>query len=274
MRFAMAAAITCTERPLYGGAITAELPTAYVRANEGLVSARLPNHGEAAHLHQHLLPNPVTLSSANSACPLLTSLHNSPCSASSLLVLQVDASRLREIPDNQEVWLSPTGDDSIIVELLEHEAVSNEDSAKHFFMDLAEANDAQDNATVEEKHEIDLTSLTGLLSHATAEQLKGAYCCLLIGRQQVAKYKESARNDVRLCLGVIRLPSVETDLLITLNCPVAVNPESSSAAAMAGAGVGEEAGGASLAAPSSVPPDVVLRCLTTLCIRDWGLFGG
>jgi hypothetical protein len=53
----------------------------------------------------------------------------------------------------------------------------------------------------------------------------------LAGQQQVAKFREktkAALNTVELFLAVIRLPQVATELLITVNVPLVIGPESSS----------------------------------------------
>jgi hypothetical protein len=42
------------------------------------------------------------------------------------------------------------------------------------------------------------------------------------------QFNESAANVVNLYIAVIRLPAIQTDLLITFNEPAALNPASSS----------------------------------------------
>lgn len=50
-----------------------------------------------------------------------------------------------------------------------------------------------------------------------------------MGEQHVSKFREAARNVVNVYLFVLRLPSHEAEILITLNDPVFIDPESSSA---------------------------------------------
>jgi hypothetical protein len=53
-----------------------------------------------------------------------------------------DISKVREVPDHQEVYVDKLTDMSIIVEILNHEStVKNEDAAKYHFDDLAGFNE-------------------------------------------------------------------------------------------------------------------------------------
>jgi hypothetical protein len=51
------------------------------------------------------------------------------------------------------------------------------------------------------------------------------------GVQQVAKFNEQATNEIVVHLACLRLPQHTTDILISLNSPVWVDAESSSAEA-------------------------------------------
>ncbi|KAI4829532.1 hypothetical protein KUCAC02_023572 [Chaenocephalus aceratus] len=54
-----------------------------------------------------------------------------------------DTSELREIPDNQEVFVHEHTDQSLIVELVEYQSqVENEDAARYHFEDIAGSNKA------------------------------------------------------------------------------------------------------------------------------------
>lgn len=87
---------------------------------------------------------------------------------------------------------------------------------------------------------------------------------MLQGKQQIAKFNESkdqASNTVEMVLAVVRLAQVQTDLVISINAPVAVASQSSEAI--------------------DVSPPVTLTdvhdemngLLRGLQIRDWQLFG-
>ena len=60
---------------------------------------------------------------------------------------------------------------------------------------------------------------------------KGApvQCSVAVGEQSVAKYNEAASNRVRVVCAVIRLPEETTDILVAVNTPIEVHPESTSA---------------------------------------------
>lgn len=54
---------------------------------------------------------------------------------------------VREVPDHQEVFADVKTDQSVIVELVNSAEVSDDEAALYHFRDLAEANDAADEAT-------------------------------------------------------------------------------------------------------------------------------
>ncbi|KAJ1080296.1 hypothetical protein NDU88_000515 [Pleurodeles waltl] len=134
-----------------------------------------------------------------------------------------DVSELREIPDNQEVFAHRHMDQSIIVELLEYqEAVVDANAARYHFEDIASANDA---GGQERSEVLSVEPISG-------EQLMLAECpsaWFLTGRQLVSKFNEEARNTVNIYMCLFRLPQFATEVLLTFNDPVVINPSSSSA---------------------------------------------
>jgi hypothetical protein len=88
------------------------------------------------------------------------------------------------------------------------------------------------------------------------------YAQLIIGRQSVSKFRESSStsNMVNIYLLVIRLKNVDTDVLITYNHPVRINPASSSAA------TGAREGSVELAVEN------FRELVKSFVVRDWGLF--
>jgi len=170
-------------------------------------------------------------------------------------MLQIDASDIREIPDNQEVWLSPTGDESIIVEIVERQDLPDADAPGFYFGDLAQTNgaDGPGLAAIEGVVEVTAVNAPQLLGDARP-QASGARAFVVSGWQRVAKFKEDegARNEVCIRLAVVRLPAAGTDVLVTVNAPARISAESSSAAVVSGehsdaaaGGKGSDAGGAS-----------------------------
>ncbi|KAM6450104.1 ran guanine nucleotide release factor isoform 1-T1 [Liasis olivaceus] len=130
----------------------------------------------------------------------------------------LDISEMRQVPDNQEVFVHPSTDQSIIMELLEYQAgVPDENAARYHFEDIA-GNSASTEILSQDQFAPDLLAFEGCSS-----------AWQLTGRQQVAKFNEEAKNDVTVHLVLLRLPQYRTDLLVTFNDPTWINPLSTSA---------------------------------------------
>lgn len=88
----------------------------------------------------------------------------------------------------------------------------------------------------------------------------------MTGTLQASKGRDDAHqhaNTVLLLLAVLRFPRHETDLLVSVNAPLCV-ADGSSAGLQPGvqpAAQGQAAG-------------VMQGVLCSLCVKDWGLFGG
>jgi hypothetical protein len=211
-------------RPLFGGAIAMKAPAGLVRWRPAGRRGR-----------------PLF----NSSC-LADVLTKRLCLLARSDPPQIDASDIREIPDNQEVWLAPTGDESIIVEIVERQDLPEADAPGFYFGDLAQTNgaDGAGLAAIEGVVEVTAANAPQLLGDARP-QASGARAFVVSGWQRVAKFKEGegARNEVCIRLAVVRLPAVGTDVLITVNAPARISAESSSAAVVAGGRGDAEAGG-------------------------------
>ncbi|KTF77533.1 hypothetical protein cypCar_00030006 [Cyprinus carpio] len=134
-----------------------------------------------------------------------------------------DISELREIPDNQEVFAHSQTDQSIIVELLEYQSqVQDAVAARYHFEDVAASNKAVENGSWEVRGVEQLPQ-----SELTMQECSSAW--LLSGAQLVSKFNEEAKNTVNIHLCLFRLPQYTTDILVTFNDPVCINPLSSSA---------------------------------------------
>ncbi|XP_070582639.1 ran guanine nucleotide release factor [Erythrolamprus reginae] len=130
----------------------------------------------------------------------------------------LDISEMRQVPDNQEVFVHPDTDQSVIVELLEYQAeVPDENAARYHFEDIASSSDSSEILSEEQ------FPLAPLAFEGCSSAWK------LTCRQDIAKFNEEARNTVCVHLVLLRLPQYETDLLITFNNPIWINPLSSSA---------------------------------------------
>mmetsp|Transcript_14795 Transcript_14795/g.14894 ORF Transcript_14795/g.14894 Transcript_14795/m.14894 type:complete len:248 (+) Transcript_14795:100-843(+) len=159
-----------------------------------------------------------------------------------------DVSVIRQVPDNQEVYVDSLSDMSVIIELLEHEpTVSNEHCARYFFQELAAFNQAAD--IVVEKEQV-MRADSDLIP-----SLPPAYPrCTLVGRQTVKKFSRdslspSPPDEIRIYLVVLRLIAVGTDLLLSLNAPLAQSSSSSLSA-----------------------EDLVRATVNSLEIHNWSLF--
>lgn len=91
------------------------------------------------------------------------------------------------------------------------------------------------------------------------------FTCLVTGQQVVAKgrQQQEAANDVEVLLAVVRLPQVQSDVLISFNAPRYISEHSASAQQ---AGAGWQSGASHARA-------LFLDILKTFRVLDWGLFG-
>ncbi|KAM4039428.1 ran guanine nucleotide release factor [Anomaloglossus baeobatrachus] len=131
-----------------------------------------------------------------------------------------DVSDLREVPDNQEVFVHPHTDQSLIVELLEYqEGMSDPDAARYHFEDVAASNDCRGRAEVQSVEPLPLAQLS-------LARCSGAWA--LTGHQLVSKFNEQAQNTVTIQMALLRIQQHATDLLVTFNDPADIDPASSS----------------------------------------------
>ncbi|XP_055520941.1 ran guanine nucleotide release factor isoform X2 [Leucoraja erinacea] len=155
----------------------------------------------------------------------------------------IDVSDIREIPDNQEVFLHSATDQSIIVELLEYQRqVPDVDAARYHFEDVTAINGALGEAGTE------VLSVEPMGRDQMAlRELSSVW--FLSGRQHVAKFNEQAKNTVNIHLALFRLPQYTTDILVTFNDPTMISPHSSSV----GLDPSQSGGSSSGAAPCWTP---------------------
>ncbi|XP_043095628.1 ran guanine nucleotide release factor [Puntigrus tetrazona] len=164
-----------------------------------------------------------------------------------------DVSELRQIPDNQEVFAHSQTDQSIIIELLEYQSqVQDADAARYHFEDVAASN------KVVERGSWEVRGVEQVLqSELSMQECSSAW--LLSGAQLISKFNEEAKNTVNIHLCLFRLPQYTTDILLTFNDPVCINPLSSSAIE-------------NLVAIPWTPQDFK-GVLQSFCLLDPGVFG-
>ncbi|KAL3862021.1 hypothetical protein ACJMK2_008024 [Sinanodonta woodiana] len=130
-----------------------------------------------------------------------------------------DVSLLRQIPDNQEVYCHPFTDQSIIIDLLQYVEESDDRAISVHFEELSESNGvAPGEARILQVDRIPVDSLS--------MECQSAW--YILGEQNIAKFNETAKNTVQIHMGLFRLPDVTTDILVTLNDPINIDPNSSS----------------------------------------------
>ncbi|KAL0030274.1 hypothetical protein WJX77_007077 [Trebouxia sp. C0004] len=168
----------------------------------------------------------------------------------------VDVSDYRPVPDHQEVWTDATLDQSVILEIVEHQPVPDQDCCKLYFNDVAEHNQA---ATCQ------IQSIRCPTTEEIPEVAGEALKAVVTGLQSVAKGRQEAHtaNDVQIQLAVFRYPDRGSDILVTMNTPVFIN-EASAAAQHTGAG--------HKTAHRSAP-ELFASMLKTFHIFDYTLFG-
>lgn len=158
-------------------------------------------------------------------------------------------------PDNQEVYSLPNegGDPDvpgpcIIIEILEYQKqLADHDAAAYYFKDLAEANGVARDKMTFQAQQLSVTPSFPKLSAFTSG----------IGMQNISPGRDvdvGGNSDptnpvwVKVEIGVMRLETVDTDLLITLSVPC----------------TNSEVDGFS---------ETFHRAVKTLSIHNWGLFG-
>eukprot|EP01039_Chlorochromonas_danica_P007765 gene7765-8576_t len=136
-----------------------------------------------------------------------------------------DASKLRDVPDHQEVFvdLKKPSDASLIVELLDLDrSVPDAEAIRFHFEELGRSNEAVSNLILAE----------GVpAGEPLLPQLGGALPVnprmALIGVQQCRKHHSPSAplDTVYIFMILVRLKEVGTDLLITLNLPTALSEQ-------------------------------------------------
>jgi Ran-interacting Mog1 protein len=125
-----------------------------------------------------------------------------------------DLSTYHEVPDNQECFFDDDNQCLLVIEILERQAISDDEAPLFFFNDLAEANDSSArkyHGTASEK------TSSRSLSDAALFFGSGSYRSRKPRRQSSALDNEDYVVSVELC--VLRLLKQQTDLLISLTSP-------------------------------------------------------
>lgn len=120
----------------------------------------------------------------------------------------LDASDIRQVPDNQECFMSPHSNSTIIVEVVEYqESQKDERAALYFFEDLCECIEVS-RAEVSSYGCIDDPSFMSEIRETFPK-------CVLMGEQYLPiKDRPPAVEKVYVMLAVVRLKIVNSELLV------------------------------------------------------------
>jgi hypothetical protein len=204
-----------------------------------------------------------------------------------------DVSEVRQVPDHQEVWADLASSASLVLEIVEHQAaVADSGAARYFWEDLLETNGVQTERgwrvvptvpamlpapfrepkdgrcgalavcagwqVLAVKGEEPAPSEPGSESSSSSSSSSAAATASsLLGAGGGAAPASAAKDTVFVCMAVLRLPGVGSEIILTLNWPLGDGPGAS-------AKPSEEQEAAALALLSA--------SLSSLDIRDWGLF--
>lgn len=121
----------------------------------------------------------------------------------------IDASDFRQIPDNQEVWISQeTSDDScIIIELVEYDDPSHDIS--YHFHQLSIDNEATNVSIIRKDH-----SLSSQVPDSFPKVITS--CETLVGTQSISKFRSSDNSkDICIYFATLNIPIYKTTILIS-----------------------------------------------------------
>lgn len=144
-----------------------------------------------------------------------------------------DVSIIRPVPDHQEVYVDKHSETSIIVELLTYEnSVTDQNAAKYYFDDLASCNEALSSTIIASAVITSSEDPIYIIPHVESSFNR----CVLIGQQSIKKFNSSSGgggggvadeteaevDHIMIFLTILRLKSVATDLVLTVNAPMAL----------------------------------------------------
>ncbi|KAL7411617.1 hypothetical protein BDY24DRAFT_127649 [Mrakia frigida] len=132
----------------------------------------------------------------------------------------IDASDLRQVPDTQEVFLSPDSDISYIIEILQQvEGDECEAVAKFHFSSLEHDNSSVSSQILAFNAPPSSSSSPTTFSSLPPSPPNQPPLATLKGTQVVPKFGKGAGEEVCIFLGVWRVGGKKTDILLTVNCP-------------------------------------------------------
>lgn len=119
------------------------------------------------------------------------------------------------VPDNQEVFNVGELEATVVVEILERVEQEDANAAGYIFTDLAEVNEASEGrfGKIEGVREVSDAEVPGIRA--------GCPKYLLVGEQWIHPNQspDTPRDQVKILLFLLRLPEVNSELVITVNYP-------------------------------------------------------
>nr|CDS32961.1 ran guanine nucleotide release factor [Hymenolepis microstoma] len=152
-----------------------------------------------------------------------------------------DVSNFRQVPDNQEIFVNPANNQSIIVDILE--AISEPDlveAVKFHFQEIAECNSATETV-------VDSVEVQNIPDCPSA--------VLLCGKQKTAKFNKEDSDIVAISIMLYRFTQFTSDILVCFNDPIFCQEN-----------VGDTSAGARW------PENAVNTCLRSLKLLDPSIF--
>ncbi|GAB7331771.1 hypothetical protein MBLNU13_g03736t1 [Cladosporium sp. NU13] len=169
-----------------------------------------------------------------------------------------DVSNIRQVPDNQEVYLDGEGFASVVVEILEREEKLDNEALEYHLRDLVE--DDEDDAAEKTKVWWTGEAVGGKLPPQTPTYN------LLATSPPGAKQQGRANEPdfVAIMLTLIRLVDQKTDILVTVNVPHVIGQYDTGSVDLQHGKMGP------LLEQAAKWRE---RVLETFEVKDWGLFG-
>ncbi|KER25595.1 hypothetical protein T265_06995 [Opisthorchis viverrini] len=119
-------------------------------------------------------------------------------------------SDLRQIPDNQEVFVHPSTNQSVVVDILEQiDTQDPKEAARLHFQEVGRTNDASE-VVIETVEEL-------------SPPYRDPHCTSMVyltGLQKVAKFNETVEHLVRIYQALYRYSSDSADVLVSVNNPL------------------------------------------------------
>ena len=119
----------------------------------------------------------------------------------------IDASTVRQIPDNQEVFIFRDSDDSWVIEILEEQPNELSAQIRKHFEALGDDNEAQE-------------VLVNLVESPFHNKI------MLAGIQKIKKFNSNQVDIVNIALGLYRISEYQAEILVTCNSLFSVDLES------------------------------------------------